>query len=196
MGSRGCCGILALFVAHFQKKALELPYYSMQQLPSIVNRSGPPPKGQPVNVVAFGAVGDGKTDCTTAVREAVAYIHSQRKGAGAEVQPVPALIFPAGRFILKAPLHVDCFTVEGAGPTTTQLIFSNTSKGTTCSFCMRIIVEIKFSNFKALLRSQSGIIGYNVLSKKTPEPKVPTTTEPAGGDANQRKLLQADKRLY
>ena len=41
-----------------------------------------------------------------------------------------------------------------------------------------------------------GIIGYNVLSKKTPEPKVPTTTEPAGGDANQRKLLQADKRLY
>ena len=39
-----------------------------------------------------------------------------------------------------------------------------------------------------------GIIEYNVLSNKTPEPKVPTTTEPAGGNANQ-ELLQADKRL-
>ena len=40
-----------------------------------------------------------------------------------------------------------------------------------------------------------GIIEYNVLSNKTPEPKVPTTKEPVGGDTNRKRLLQADKRL-
>jgi hypothetical protein len=98
----------------------------------------PPPRGEPVNVVtAFGAVGDGKTDCTAAVTAAVAYIHSQRPpppklppphgSPPVAPHPVPALVFPAGRFVLSAPLLVDCFTVEGASPTTTSLIFSNTS---------------------------------------------------------------------
>ena len=96
-----------------------------------------PPQGEPVCVTAFGAVGDGKTDCTAAVAAAVEYIHSQRPPLppgpnpppAATFHPVPALVFPAGKFVLNAPLLVDCFTVEGAGPTTTSLVFSNT-KGT------------------------------------------------------------------
>jgi hypothetical protein len=120
-----------------------------------------PPQGEPVCVTAFGAVGDGKTDCTAAVAAAIAYIHSQRPPLSpgptpppaTTSHPVPALVFPAGKFVLNAPLLVDCFTVEGAGPTTTSLIFSNTkrsSAGPTAQAGYAVVLGTTWDQMRAM----------------------------------------------
>ena len=66
-----------------------------------------------MSVTDFGARGDGTTDDTQAVLQAVEFVKSQ----GARGRP--QLVFPSGSFVLSAPLLIDSFVAEGAGPHST-----------------------------------------------------------------------------
>ena len=92
----------------------------------------PPAQGQPVSVAAFGAKGDGKSDDTQAVLKAVSFVTAQPKP--------PRLVFSAGTFLLSAPLLVDTFVAEGAGPNSTELVFSQTGASSKASSGYAVVV--------------------------------------------------------
>lgn len=66
-----------------------------------------------ISVTSFGAVGDGRTDCTAAFKQAIA------AGQGKVV------LIPAGRFVLSDVLeiHASNLVLRGAGPDKTVLLF-------------------------------------------------------------------------
>lgn len=72
-----------------------------------------------VSVKSFGAVGDGVTDDTAAVRTALTV-------AGINANPRATLYFPAGTYVLSRPLLVygDGVELRGDGPDLTTLVFT------------------------------------------------------------------------
>lgn len=74
--------------------------------------------GGVVNVRDYGAKGDGVTDDTAAIRaaaKAAAVTVHEPSSAGLYVQAGPALVFPAGKYIISDDIPVNCLEVRGEG---------------------------------------------------------------------------------
>ena len=59
-------------------------------------------RGAPLNVLDFGATGNGTTDDTAAIQAAITYIYSLANPSG--VSAIPALYFPAGIYLLSSTI--------------------------------------------------------------------------------------------
>ena len=58
--------------------------------------------GAPLNVLDFGATGNGTTDDTAAIQAAITYIYSLANPSG--VSAIPALYFPAGIYLMSSTI--------------------------------------------------------------------------------------------
>jgi hypothetical protein len=78
--------------------------------------------GAPINVLDFGATGDGTTDDTIAIQDALTYANSLSAGA--------TVYLPLGTYKCTAQLNIYPKTIlQGAGKTTSILTFNHTGVG-------------------------------------------------------------------
>ena len=139
----------------------------MQANDQAATMTTPPPRGAAVDVAAFGAVGDGKMDCTAAVTAAIKYIHSQVGPKGAVSGPsAPSLLFGAGAFVLSAPLVADTFVIEGVSPSNTQLLFHNTQSSPSSGVAeggWAVVLGTSWNTMRTMNRRYCGVRNLSIV---------------------------------
>ena len=91
--------LTTLFLSHCQKRSAESSSHrAWERVPAILSRIQPPVfPAEEYKITDFGAIGDGKTDCNPALREAINKCNSLGGGR---------VIVPAGTFLCNGPIHL------------------------------------------------------------------------------------------
>jgi hypothetical protein len=102
------------------------------------------------NVTSYGAVGDGVTDDTAAIQNAISALRPAN----------PTIYFPAGTYLISGTLtlHAQQYvSIIGADPATTTILWNGTSGGT-----MLLVDGVAYSRIDRLTFNGSGTAGVDV----------------------------------
>lgn len=104
-----------------------------------------------ISVKSFGAVGDGVTDDTSAVEDAIEYIEDNLSGNDYDVVQVYSLFFPAGHYIVNDALISYPILVHGDGRNST--IISTTENGPVFTVKGVLTADLHEADSKTIFRN-------------------------------------------